>query len=174
MSGTLNCQLTPCQGALQPAVDQLTVDGGQSFAMQDTRSMAHRICEIVGKDSLRKIADKLALQGVTVSPQAVQKWKLGGNITDENIAALAAAYQSTPEYIKFGLGPIRYLDERQEAAAELVADPVIGEMVQEGLDFIRYKIASSPLTSKDPKAMAKYFKLLDILAGTPGKPKEKP
>ena len=62
MSGTLNCQLTTCQGALQPSVDQLTVDGGQSFAMQDTRSMAHRICEIVGKDSLRKIADKLALR----------------------------------------------------------------------------------------------------------------
>lgn len=41
----------------------------------------------------------------------------------------------------------------------------ICEMVQEGLDFIRYKIEHSPLTSKDPKAMAKYFNMLDILTG---------
>lgn len=30
---------------------------------------------------------------------------------------------------------------------------------------MRYKIENSPLMSKDPKAMAKYFRLLDVLAG---------
>jgi hypothetical protein len=165
MDATINYQLMSCQDAFQLAVDQLWVDKPHSFAMQHTSSMAHRICEIIGRDSVRMVADKLALQGVTVSPQAVQKWKHGGNITDENIAALAAAYHSTPEYIKFGTGPVRQLSERQKAAAELVDDPAIGEMVQEGLDFIRYKIEHSPLTSKDPKAMAKYFNMLDILTG---------
>lgn len=149
------------------------VDTAHSFTMQATNSMSQRITEIIGSDSLRAVARKLALHGVEVSPQAVQKWKNGGDITIENIEALAAAYHSTPAYIRYGTGPAHPLSDKQAAAAELVEAEEIQEIVQEGCDFIRYKVENSALTSKDPKAMAKYFKLLDILTGTPGKSRGK-
>ena len=93
--------------------------------MQTTSSMAKRIREITDGDSLRAIAARIALHGGSASPQAVQKWLQGGRLTDANIEALARAYRSTPEYIKFGTGPAQVLTERQSAAAELVADPEI-------------------------------------------------
>lgn len=143
-----------------------------SAVMQQTFSMAERICTLIGGDSLREVSAKLALQGVVVSAQAVQKWKKGGNVSDENIAALAAAYNSTPEYIKFGAGPPRPLSDAQIAAAELVGEIDIEPIVQEAFDFMKYKLETSPLLAKDPAAMARYFRWIETVRAQPKQKKK--
>lgn len=83
----------------------------------------------------------------------------GGNIDEANLVALAAAYLSSPAYIRYGVREAPQLTERQQAAAELVAnDPP--PWVQQGFDFMRYQLERSPLTDNGPHGAAAYLRLL--------------
>lgn len=124
---------------------------------------AQRIVELIGDDTLKVVTQKLALHGVSITEQAVHKWRNGGNIEDENVVALAKAYRSTPEWIKYGTGTKYVLTESQQAAAEIAGDDSIREEVQAGFDFIRYKLEQNALLSKDPEKAAHYFKMIDII-----------
>lgn len=123
--------------------------------------MADRIREITRGDSLRDIAVKVQAHGGSASHTAVGKWLSGGNIDEQNLVALCAAYGASPAYVRYGVGPRDALNEKQQAAAELVDDEP-PEWVQAGFDFMRYQIARSPLS--DPEAMRRYMKLLDTLS----------
>lgn len=133
-----------------------------SSSMQLAGSMAERIAEVTRGDSLRDVAAKVQMHGGSASHTAVQKWLNGGNIDEQNLVALCAAYNVSPAYVRYGVGPRDALNEKQQAAAELVDDDP-PEWVQKGFDFMRYSIARSPLD--DPEAMAHYMKLLDTLIG---------
>lgn len=65
--------------------------------------MADRIKALTGKDSSGAVSRKLALRGVTVSPQAVDKWWKGGQISEENLIALCAEYGRTPAWVRYGI-----------------------------------------------------------------------
>lgn len=132
---------------------------------------AQRIRDLIGKDTLKVVTQKLAMHGVSVSEQAVHKWLNGGNISDENVVALASAYRSAPEWIKYATGPKYVLTEGQQAAAELAGAEDIREEVQAGFDFIRYKIEQSPLLASDPATAAHYLKMIDVLTRAPKKPR---
>lgn len=90
-----------------------------------TQDRSQRIRDLIGKDTLKTVTQKLALQGVSLTEQAVHKWQNGGNITDENVVALAKAYRSTPEWIKYGTGPKYVLTDKQQAAADIADDAEI-------------------------------------------------
>ena len=94
---------------------------------RSTTDMAQRIAEITRGDSTRTIAAKVVQHGGNASHTAVSKWLAGGNIDEANLVALAAAYLSSPAYIRYGVREAPQLTERQQAAAELVAnDPPLG------------------------------------------------
>lgn len=172
MPAIFNRQLKDCQADSQIGVEQPWVDAAHDAPMQQKHGKnlsdrSQRVRELVGKDTLKVITQKLAVQGVSVSEQAVHKWFNGGNISDENVLALASAYRSTPEWIKYGTGPKYVLTEGQQAAAELAGADDIREEVQAGFDFIRYKIEQSPLLANDPATAAHYLKMIDaIIRGT--------
>ncbi len=89
------------------------------WAMQQTHDMAYRISALVGADSTRKVASKLAGVGVAVSHTSVAKWKAGGDIEERHLAALCEVYGRTPAWVRYGVEGHDWTPE-QLAAAEIV------------------------------------------------------
>lgn len=126
--------------------------------MQTRTRMADRIAEITRGESTREIAQKIELHGGRASHTAVHKWLAGGNIDEHNLAALCAAYGSTPAYVRYGVQSEPALTERQRAAAELLANEPPPQ-VQQGFDFMKYQLERLPFDG-NPERAAHYLRLL--------------
>lgn len=136
MYDIINYQLMACQSLSEhPAVDPLDDPG-----MQTKTNMADRVCELIGDDSLPQAVAKIQLQGGKATVQAVHKWKHGGEISEPNLKALAAAYGSSPAWIRYGV-TVKTLTKAQEAAAELAA--LQPEILAEAFDFARFRLDKS-------------------------------
>ena len=116
-------------------------------------TLADRLRETFGNDTGGAVARKLALHGASVSYQAVHKWLNGGNVSDENLAAVAAAYGVSLAWLKYGEG-----DKRAPIAEVMEALPP--ESQQQVLDFIEFQLnrPGLPLT---PQSVARYLAMID-------------
>ena len=102
-------------------------------------TLTERINEIIGKDSGGEVSRKMRPYGVDVTYQAVHKWMNGGNLTEENITALCAAYHVSEAWLRYGEGEKRILTPGQEATIDLFG-ALPAENVQSALDFIEFQL----------------------------------
>ena len=108
---------------------------------------------MIAKDSAGAVSRKLAVEGVSVSYQAVHKWLNGGGITDEMLEALARAYRVSPAWLKYGEG-------RKREPLQEVFEALPDDNRQQVLDFIRYQVTmSTPLAAREQTA--RYLAMID-------------
>lgn len=127
--------------------------------MQATNSMAKRISDLLGNDSVPQAAAKIQLAGGKVTVQGIHKWLNGGQISEPNLLALAAAYGSTPAYIRYGVQE-KPLSESQQAAADLVGEEP--DMAQEAFDFMSYRINRS--VADNPDKLRRYMEMIEKIS----------
>ena len=154
MTVIINHHLMVCQ----PLREHLLVDLDDYSVMDTKTSMAERVSDLIGQDSLPQAVAKIQLAGGKVTVQAVHKWKHGGEISEANLAAFAKAYGSTPAWIRYGVSTA-HLSKAQEAAARLLA--VRPDLVIEAFDFAKYRLDKlSNVNSETAKECAELIELV--------------
>jgi hypothetical protein len=126
-----------------------------------TTDLSTRLVQVLGSEPLTESARRLADQGCIVSPQAIHKWRQGGTIAEENLQALCLAYNVSPAWLRYGVGPKSPADPEgspRDAAAELI-ESLPPDAKQETLDFIEWKIQRSPLV--DREQFGRYLRMID-------------
>lgn len=120
-------------------------------------SLADRLREVFGRDKASHVSAKLAKHGISVSYQAIHKWLKGGNVSDENLQAVAEIYGVSAAWLKYGTGA------RAPARNELAH---VGEVI-EALDAESRRVAVEHLhflltrQAMPPETMGRYLAMID-------------
>lgn len=66
-------------------------------------TIGDRIKKAKGEDTYAAVAQKLALEGVVITPQGVHKWTKGGEVPEASLVVFCRVYDVSPAYIRYGI-----------------------------------------------------------------------
>lgn len=132
--------------------------GRNNYAMvKSTTTFAQRFQELRAGRTYAALADDLKKSaGIEVTAQTLHNWASGKtDITEDNLAALAAYYRVRPSWLRYGEGP-----REPEPRLEDVLSGLPDEERQQVFDFVRYKIERADAVIAKER-MASYLTMID-------------
>lgn len=93
-------------------------------------------------DSPYIAASKLALAGVSVTPQSIYNWLSGAEIKETHLEAFCSLYGISPVWIRYGIDPQEQIKQADQCLIELITD-LTDDIKEEVLDYLDFKIHRS-------------------------------